>query len=404
MTAITSATGRKSVSASRRKFTEEKLNMEGRDEENSVPESFRAGYRHALSEGGCMGYTKKTLQELDLIDNFLSNAIASNKEINEPFYRLLLSVLLGKEIKTVRVLAQQIIPASTPELRGIRMDVEITEYEEGNVTNVYDVEPHLKDTLHLPRHNRYYQAKIDGRYVRRGLKDFSGIPNLYVITITNYDLFGKDYMMYTVRNSCVEVPELEYDDGLQFVYFYTKGKKGGSQAIKNMLTYIQNSDSKNAVDEATRKMDSYVMKVKNLPEVEAGYMTLGDWIDIISEDIREDMRDEVTKEVREEVTEAITKEVREEVTEAITKEVREEVTETITKEVREEVTETITKEVREEVTEAVTKEVTEKNMKAFIEMFQKYHDTKENAVDKLRDIFPEYADQAEELTEKYWQN
>ena len=360
--------------------------MEGRDEENSVPESFRVGYRHALSEGGCMGYTKKTLQELDLIDNFLSNAIASNKEINEPFYRLLLSVLLGKEIKTVRVLAQQIIPAATPELRGIRMDVEITEYEEGNVTNVYDVEPHLKDALHLPRHNRYYQAKIDGRYVRRGLKDFSGIPNLYVITITNYDLFGKDYMMYTVRNSCVEVPELEYDDGLQFVYFYTKGQKGGSQAIKNMLTYIQNSDSKNAVDEATRKMDSYVMKVKNLPEVEAGYMTLGDWIDIISEDIREDMRDEVRKEVTKEVT----KEVREEVT----KEVREEVT----KEVRKEVT----KEVREEVTEAVTEEVTEKNIKALIEILQEDHAAKENIIAKIQTKFPEYADRAEDLVERYW--
>lgn len=32
-----------------------------------------------------MGYTKKTLQELDLIDNFLSNAIASNRELGEPF-------------------------------------------------------------------------------------------------------------------------------------------------------------------------------------------------------------------------------------------------------------------------------------------------------------------------------
>ncbi|MBD5475659.1 MAG: hypothetical protein HDR17_06725 [Lachnospiraceae bacterium] len=147
-----------------------------------------------------------------------------------------------------------------------------------------------------------------------------------------------------------------------------------------MLTYIQNSDSKNAVDEATRKMDSYVMKVKNLPEVEAGYMTLGDWIDIISEDIREDMREEVTKEVREEVTEAITKEVTKEVTEAVTKE------------------------VTETVTEEVTKEIIEKNMKAFIKMFQEYHDTKENAVDKLRNIFPEYADQAEEMTEKYWKN
>ncbi len=183
------------------------------------------------------------------------------------------------------------------------MDVEITECDEGKITNVYDFEPHLKDQLHLPRNNRYYQAKIDGKYVKRGVKDFSQIPNLYVITITNYDLFGKDYMMYTVRNRCVEVPELEYDDGLQFLYFYTKGQKGGSQGIKNMLTYFQNSDSKNAVDDATKMMDAYVKKVKNLPEVEAGYMTLGDWIDGITEEMKEEIRKEDIKALVETVQE-----------------------------------------------------------------------------------------------------
>ena len=318
-----------------------------------------------------MGYTKKTLQELNLIDNFLSNAIASNKELNEPFYRLLLSVLLDKNIKEIRVLAQQMIPAATPELRGIRMDVEITEYDEETVTNVYDLEPHLKDGLHLPRHNRYYQAKIDGRYVRRGVKDFSTIPNLYVITITNYDVFGKDYMMYTVRNRCEEIPELDYDDGLQFIYFYTKGQKGGSQAIKNMLTYIQNSDSKNAVDDATRMMDSYVMKVKNLPEVEAGYMTLGDWIDGIEEDLREDITKEVTERVTEEVTERVTEEVTERVT--------------------------------EEVTERVRRQAQEQEIKTVIEMLQEYHESKDKALIKIRARFPECADKAEEFVEKYWQ-
>lgn len=289
-----------------------------------------------------MGYTKKTLQELDLIDNFLSNAIASNRELGEPFYRLLLSVLLGKELKTVRVLAQQIIPAATPELRGIRMDVEITEYDEGTVTNIYDMEPHLRDGLHLPKHNRYYQAKIDGRYVKRGLKDFSEIPNLYVITITNYDIFGRDYMMYTVRNKCEEIPDMEYDDGLQFIYFNTKGQKGGSQAIKNMLKYIQNSDSKNAVDDATRKIDYYVRKVKNLPEVEAGYMTLGDWIDSIVDSVKEDTAKEITNKVKEE------------------------------------------------------------DIKVVVEILKELHETKDNAVLKIRSKFPEFANQAEELVEKYW--
>ena len=297
-----------------------------------------------------MGYTKKTLQELDLIDNFLSNAIASNRELGEPFYRLLLSVLLGKELKTVRVLAQQVIPAATPELRGIRMDVEITEYDEGTVTNIYDMEPHLKDGLHLPKHNRYYQAKIDGRYVKRGLKDFSEIPNLYVITITNYDIFGRDYMMYTVRNKCEEIPDMEYDDGLQFIYFNTKGQKGGSQAIKNMLKYIQNSDSKNAVDDATRKIDYYVRKVKNLPEVEAGYMTLGDWIDSIVDSVKEDMAAEIANEV----------------------------------------------------TKEITNKVKEEDIKVVVEILKELHETKDNAVLKIRSKFPEFANQAERLVEKYW--
>ena len=317
-----------------------------------------------------MAYKKRTLRELNLIDNFLSNAIASNQEINEPFYRLLLSVLLGKNLKKIRVLAQQIVPAAEPDLRGIRMDVEITEYDEGTVSAVYDMEPHLKDSLHLPRHNRYYQAKIDGRSVKSGLKDFSAIPDLYIITITNYDLFGKDYMMYRIHNACDEIPELEYDDGLEFIYFNTKGQKGGSQAIKNMLTYIQNSDSINAVDDATRMIDSYVKRVKNLPEVEAGFMTLGDWVDGIVEDAVEEAVAEVKEKMREEL--------------------------------RAEVKAEVTKSVTDEVTRTVTDEVRAHDIQIVIETFREYGDTKENAVVKLRKKFPAYADHAVELVEKYW--
>ena len=106
-----------------------------------------------------------------------------------------------------------------------------------------------------------------------------------------------------------------------------------------MLTYIQNSDRKNAVDDATRMMDSYVEKVKNLPEVEAGFMTLGDWIDSIVE----------------------------------------------------------------EAVEEVTKEVREQDMKIIVEMLQEYNATKENAVIKLQAKFPQNAGLAAEIVEKYWQ-
>ncbi len=341
-----------------------------------------------------MGYTKKTLQELDLIDNFLSNAIAANEEINEPFYRLLLSVLLGKKIKKVRVRAQQIVPPITPDLRGIRMDVEITEYDEETVTNVYDLEPHIKDSLHLPRHNRYYQAKIDGRYVKRGLKDFSSIPNLYIITITNYDLFGEDYMVYTIHNKCEEVPELNYDDGLKFIYFNTKGQKGGSQAIKNMLTYFQNSDSKNAVDDATRMMDFYVNKVKNLPEVEDGYMTLGEWMDDMLADMAKEAAVDMAKDMAVNMAEDIAKDMAKDMAEDIAKDMAKDMAEDMVDGLKEKIKENAKKEIEDTMSL--------KSIILFIETVHEYHGTKESAIVKIQEKFPEYSEQAEELVEKYW--
>ena len=112
------------------------------------------------------------------------------------------------------------------------------------------------------------------------------------------------------------------------------------------------------MDDATRKIDSYVTKVKSLPEVEAGYMTLGDWIDGIAEEIREDLREEVTKEVMEEVT--------------------------------------------SKVTEEVTSKVTEASIKNTIEIYCEYHASKNEIVDKVRIKFPKYADKAEMYVDKYW--
>ena len=132
--------------------------------------------------------------------------------------------------------------------------------------------------MNFPKHNRFYQAKIDSRYMHSGDNDFSRMPNLYVITITNFDLFGKDYMMYTFRNKCVEVPELPYEDGLQFIYFNTIGKNGGCKEIADLLHYMERSTEDNAVDDATQLIHRYVEEVKTAPEVRNGYMRFDDII------------------------------------------------------------------------------------------------------------------------------
>lgn len=232
---------------------------------------------HSAGTGGQMSFIRKPFEELDIMDDFLMNAVATNEEVGIPFCRTILSVLLQRKIGKIRIVAQRTLPALTPTLRGIRMDVEIEEFgDDADVElpgmNIYDLEPHLQQHTDLAKHNRFYQAKIDSRYLKSGETNFSKMPNLYVITITNYDPFGYDYMMYTFHNKCEEVPDLNYKDGLEFIYFNTVGTKGGNPEIKALLNYFKKSTINNVTDKTTKEVNDYINKVKILPEVKVEYM------------------------------------------------------------------------------------------------------------------------------------
>ena len=205
-----------------------------------------------------MSYTTKPFEDLDIMDDFLINAAADDDEVGEEFSRTLLKGLLQRDLGKIQVSIQKVVFANTPNHRGVRLDVEVNEYEEIEgqtiVKNVFDIEPNKRQEVNLPKHNRYYQAKIDSRNMKSGERDFVKLPNLFVITITNYDPFGYDYMAYTMYNTCEEIPELEYRDGLKFIYFNTTGAKGGNSAIKKLLNYVRNSKIKNVTDEATQKL------------------------------------------------------------------------------------------------------------------------------------------------------
>ena len=220
---------------------------------------------------------KRSLEDLNVIDDFLMNAAASDREGGEEFCRLILSTLLEREVGKIHINTQKVISAGAPNLRGIRMDVEIIE-SAGELIYVYDIEPCRYHKRGLEKSNRFYQAKIDSRYMKSGERDFTKLPNLYIITILPYDPFGENYMMYQIINQCLEVPGLEYKDGLRYIYFNTTGKKGGSPAIRELLQYFQNSTETNARSERLQRIHEHVKKVKVLPEVREEFMRLDDII------------------------------------------------------------------------------------------------------------------------------
>ena len=226
-----------------------------------------------------MGKTKKTLEEMDVMDDFLMNAAALDQELGEEFCRLILETLLQRQIGKIHITAQKTLQGILPEKRGIRMDVEILEGEDQESgVNIYDLEPHLRKDMNVPKHNRFYQAVIDSRQLASGDREFDKLPNLYIVTILNYDIFGKGYMKYCVHNHCEEVPEVDYEDGLTFLYFNTGGTRGGNEAIHALLTYLQDSRKENVVDEATDRLHKLVTKVKEKPEGKLEYMKFEDII------------------------------------------------------------------------------------------------------------------------------
>ena len=250
----------------------------------------------------------KQLEDMDIIDNFLMNELAANAEVGEQACKEMLSTLLGKKLGRVRVMAQRNLTPGRPGYRGVIMDVEVDEDidNDGNDNapgmNIYDLEPHRKpkEKEDLPRRIRFYQAKIDHSKLKSGERSFARLPNLYIVFVLDYDPFGFDQVCYTIENACLEVPELEYNDGLTIKYFNTTGTVGGNPAVNNMLHFIQHSTLQNVVDDSTRKMYDYVTVVKGEEDTRMRYLTWEEYFaDYFADDIeeaREQAREEAMKE------------------------------------------------------------------------------------------------------------
>ena len=110
----------------------------------------------------------------------------------------------------------------------------------------------------------------------------------------NYDPFGYDRMIYTVKKCFKEEPDMCYDDGVEIIYFNTKGTVGGDDELKNFLRYMEESTTANAVDDATKSLDTMVSDVKGKSETGGRYMTtLGEYMDRVVEDAVEDLQAEL---------------------------------------------------------------------------------------------------------------
>ena len=247
-----------------------------------------------------MSYVHEPFEKLDVMDNFLFNQLSTNPKTKEGFLRCLIRNLLGKEAGRIIIRAENMIYPTLPDKRGVRLDVQIDELnQKDDITTIYDIEPHRDFERNYPKKIRFSQAQIDKNSMSSGNNDFSCLPELFIVNITNYDPFGDDQMVYTFQKRCIEAPELVYNDGVTILYFNTTGTKGGSEELKNFLEYLEKSEPEKAVTSATQELQGYVEQIKHDAEIGGNYMTFGDLLDKITAEVAEEAAEKAAAEAAE---------------------------------------------------------------------------------------------------------
>lgn len=216
----------------------------------------------------------KKLEEMNLMDDFLVNSLMSHKEYGEAASKIILGRITRRVLGHLTVVPQKVYVGEDPESHGVRMDVYLDEQD----GDIFDIEPDRNcgkdDIKALPRRVRFYHAKIDAGNLESG-EDYSHLRNVVVIFITSYDPFGRNRMVYTIQNKCVEEPDMPYADGALSIFLNTRGTEGNPpKELRELLCYMEDSCEENATAADLRELHHMVTVVKRDREVGLEYMKI----------------------------------------------------------------------------------------------------------------------------------
>ncbi|MCD8037542.1 MAG: Rpn family recombination-promoting nuclease/putative transposase [Lachnospiraceae bacterium] len=217
-----------------------------------------------------MPSTQKSIQDLNLADDFLFAKVMEDKEI----CRKVLEKILGVSIRNVTMPDTQKTLDILYEGKGIRLDVYVND-DKGTVYNVEMQQRSRKGSL--PKRTRYYQGSIDLNLISAG-EDYEKLRKSFVIFICTFDPFSDGRHVYTFENRCRENPSLVLGDETVKILLNTRGKlDDADEGLLELLAYVEDTTDDfagRAADPLIREIQTHVNKIKLSKELEVDYMTL----------------------------------------------------------------------------------------------------------------------------------
>ena len=193
---------------------------------------------------------KKTLEELVFHDDFMFAAVMMDAENCRCFLERVLEIAIERvEISTEHGFF------FNPECKSIRMDV----FAKDEKNTHYDIEMQLVKKDSLEKRSRYYHSQMDVEMLEKG-KNYSELPEAYVIFICNFDPLAQKKCRYTIRKYCEETGKV-FADGVCTVFLNTAGENR-NEVPKGLLALLDFVKADLAGSEADYE-DSFVEQLQN---------------------------------------------------------------------------------------------------------------------------------------------
>ena len=160
--------------------------------------------------------TKEQLHEEDLQrirgfrlmdDDFMTACFSDSPECTE----LVLRIIMDKpDLKVTNVTVQKTL--KNLQGRSLRLDIDAVDSE----NRQYDIEVQRSDKGAQPRRARYHSSLMDANTLNVG-EDFELLPELYVVFITENDVFGLGRPIYEIGRRIID-GNLSFDDGSHIIF------------------------------------------------------------------------------------------------------------------------------------------------------------------------------------------
>ena len=251
----------------------------------------------------------ESFQKLNLTNAYLFAAALQDEEI----CRNLLEIVLNKEIPRVKAHAEHTLFLDS-DFKSVRFDVYASDEDEVS----YDVEMQNDDARNLPKRSRYYQGEMDVTSLKPG-EDYNQLKPSYIIFICSFDPFGEGRYQYVFEEYCRDAGILLGDE-TQKIFFNTNGtdQENITPELLHLFAYLKQSTEEVAEmhpDEKIRNIHERVKYLKRDRKLEAGYMTMEEYIreeaerraKLMAPSIAESMAETLAKPMAESMAETLAK-------------------------------------------------------------------------------------------------